>query len=539
MVVKIKNSFFFSLCEAHLGHYAVPANITSAWACGFCLGVLLSIQILSGSILASFFESSALTAFNSVQDVMRNANRGWLLKIIHANGASLIFLLVYFHLFRGLYYSVYFKNYCTWITGIIIFLLLMATAFFGYTLPWGQMSYWGSVVIINFTTAIPFVGVQLRDWIWGGESVTEKTIIRFMMLHYFCPLVLIFVVYVHLYFLHISKDGSTTPEGTTESFEVVTFFPKFVFKDLIVFIFVFVILGIFVLKYPDFFLDAINYFKADPFKTPNVIKPEWYFLPFYAILRSITESKLVGVLVMLLSIVLFLFVPKLSNFDAANDLSYRRWHTDGFWLFFLNFCGLGILGMLPATQAVQAVGFYLTGFHFFIFFIVFIALPFLVRHMGNSAATPSSGTGTSISGSTTTESSNYPSFNVSTRSIGSIFKHFYFNKNDLSKKYSEYWSSSQPSALVSTDFLDQFDQKLSNVGGCDTRSVFSYLEDQPADWHEVTFPAPVLRVERAISWFFDQNTPEDFCQKIAKEKQITWPLCDGEAQLSDIRNWKW
>lgn len=375
MVIKIKDNFFYSTLESHLVYYAVPLNITSLWACGFCLGIVIGGQLLSGAFLAIHYEGSALKAFNSIQHILRNVNWGWLLKYTHSNFATGIFILVYLHIFRGLFYNVFITNYIVWLTGVVIFLLLMATAFFGYTLPWGQMSYWGSVVIINFSTAVPIMGVQVRDWVWGGSSINNKTVTRFMLFHYVFPLLVLTGAILHLYLLHSSWFGSSAPLTSVEFKEVVSFFPEFIFKDVLVLFGFLILIGHFITYNPDYFLDSVNFFKADAFKTPNVIKPEWYFLPFYAILRSVTFSKLCGVLVMVFSIFIFAIVPSIYDYDLTNDSLFREFQLFIFWLFFFNFLILGIIGLLPATFVTQKYGLVFTFLHFGFFVLSFIIFP--------------------------------------------------------------------------------------------------------------------------------------------------------------------
>jgi len=317
-------------------------------------------------MLAMHYTSNVYEAFNSIQHILRNINFGWFLKYAHSNGASAFFICVYIHIARGLYYGSYLsKN--VWVIGIIIVLIMMGTAFIGYVLPWGQMSFWGATVITNFITAIPYIGQIIVEWIWGGYSVGNPTLNRFLSFHYLFPFILISLVFIHLNFLH--EYGSTTPLGIKGFYQFIPFHYYYIIKDILGFFFFF-LLYIYVLFFiPNYFGDPENFIKANSLVTPIHIMPEWYFLFAYTILRTI-PNKLGGVLMLLLSILIFLILPFI-NINQIKSKSLKPLNQYFFWLFLSNFFFLTILGSKPVENPFLIFCLITMHFYFFWFFIIF------------------------------------------------------------------------------------------------------------------------------------------------------------------------
>jgi len=304
--------------DNHLVYYPTPANLNYFWGGGSMAGICLTIQIISGIFLAMYYTPHVDYAFASVEHIMRDVQNGWFIRYMHANGASFFFIFVYLHIARNLYYGSYLKpRKVLWFSGIVILLLMMATAFLGYVLPWGQMSFWGATVITNLFSVIPFIGVDLVQWLWGGFSASNATLNKFFSLHFVLPFAIAAVVFLHLILLH--KSGSSNPLGLSSYNQYINFYPYFYIKDLfalfvVLFFFIFVIC-----YYPNMFGHPDNYIPANPMVTPAHIVPEWYFLPFYAILRSVPD-KLGGVLAMGGSIVMFFFLPIIDCFKTRSTL---------------------------------------------------------------------------------------------------------------------------------------------------------------------------------------------------------------------------
>jgi ubiquinol-cytochrome c reductase cytochrome b subunit len=306
-------------------------------------------------------------AFSSVEHIMRDVNNGWLIRYIHANGASMFFIVVYCHIFRGLYFGSYmYPRGPLWATGVIIFLLMMATAFMGYVLPWGQMSFWGATVITNLFSAIPLVGSSIVEWLWGGFSVGNATLNRFFSLHYTMPFVIAGLVIVHLSLLH--KDGSNNPLGINTNVDFVSFYPYFYVKDLFAFLILLSIFAFFVILYPNILGHADNYILANPMSTPAHIVPEWYFLPFYAILRSIPD-KLGGVAAMIGAILVLLLLP-IINTSAIRSSKFRPIFSLLYWFLVSDFLLLGWIGQKPVESPFIEVGVFATIFYFLFFLII-------------------------------------------------------------------------------------------------------------------------------------------------------------------------
>ncbi|MBN9077827.1 MAG: cytochrome b [Rhizobiales bacterium 65-79] len=333
--------------------YPVPRNLNYAYTFGGILSLMLGLQIATGVVLAMHYAANSGLAFNSVEGIMRDVNQGWLLRYMHSTGASFFFIAVYVHMFRGLYYGSYkAPRELLWILGCIIYLLMMATAFMGYVLPWGQMSFWGATVITGFFSAIPLVGDWIQQLLIGGFAVGNPTLNRFFSLHYLLPFMIAGVVILHIWALHVA--GQTNPTGieVKSKTDTVPFSPHATVKDgfaMVVFLFFF---AYFIFYIPNFLGHADNYVEANPLKTPSEIVPEWYFLPFYAILRAITfnigpiNSKLGGVLAMFGSIVLLFIVPWLDT-SKIRSAVYRPWYKLFFWIFIADVIMLGWIGAKP------------------------------------------------------------------------------------------------------------------------------------------------------------------------------------------------
>nr|YP_010417867.1 cytochrome b [Hypolimnas usambara]USF18026.1 cytochrome b [Hypolimnas usambara] len=286
-----------------------PSNISSWWNFGSLLALCLMIQIITGLFLTMYYTANIEMAFYSVNYICRNVNYGWLIRTLHANGASFFFICIYFHIGRGIYYESFNLKY-TWMVGIIILFLLMATAFMGYVLPWGQMSFWGATVITNLLSAIPYLGTMLVNWIWGGFAVDNATLTRFYTFHFLFPFIIMMLTMIHLLFLH--QTGSNNPLGINSNLDKIPFHPFFTFKDLIGFIILILILILLSLINPYLLGDPDNFIPANPLVTPIHIQPEWYFLFAYAILRSI-PNKLGGVIALVMSILILIILPFTFN----------------------------------------------------------------------------------------------------------------------------------------------------------------------------------------------------------------------------------
>jgi quinol-cytochrome oxidoreductase complex cytochrome b subunit len=362
--------FSLSFIDSHIISYPTPINLSYMWSFGSTAGLCLIIQILSGIFLAMHYTPHIDIAFCSVEHIMSDVNSGWLIRYIHANGASMFFIVVYAHIFRGLYYGSYmFPRGKLWASGVIIFLLMMATAFMGYVLPWGQMSFWGATVITNLFSAIPFVGDDIVQWLWGGFSVSNAALNRFFSLHYLMPFVIAGLVIIHLSLLH--NDGSNNPLGINTNVETVSFYPYFYVKDLFAFFMLIIVFALFVAFYPNFLGHSDNYIPANPLSTPAHIVPEWYFLPFYAILRSIPD-KLGGVIAMVSAILILLALP-LINTSNIRSSKFRPIFSIAYWFLVSDFLILGWIGQKPVESPYVEIGMLATLFYF-LFFILFVPL---------------------------------------------------------------------------------------------------------------------------------------------------------------------
>jgi len=367
MLFRWNKDFLLSFIDSHIVDYPTPINLNYMWSFGSTAGICLVIQIVTGIFLAMHYTPHIDLAFNSVEHIMRDVNNGWLIRYLHANGASMFFIVVYSHMFRGLYFGSYMQpRGLLWCSGVIIFLLMMATAFMGYVLPWGQMSFWGATVITNLFSAIPFVGGSIVEWLWGGFSVDNATLNRFFSLHYLMPFVIAGLTIVHLSLLH--KDGSNNPLGINTNIETVSFYPYFYVKDLLAFLFLIIFFSFFVFYYPNSLGHSDNYILANPLVTPAHILPEWYFLPFYAILRSIPD-KLGGVVAMISAILILLLLP-IINTSNIRSTKFRPIFGILYWFLAVDFVLLGWIGQKPVESPYIEMGMVLTFFYFFFFLIL-------------------------------------------------------------------------------------------------------------------------------------------------------------------------
>ena len=356
--------------------YPVPRNINGWYTFGAILSMMLIAQILTGVVLAMHYVASSGMAFDSIEHIMRDVNYGWLLRYMHAVGASMFFIAVYVHIFRGLYYGSYKEpREVLWILGVIIFLLMMATGFMGYVLPWGQMSFWGATVITSFFTALPLVGESIHQWLLGGFAVDNATLNRFFSLHYLLPFMIAGVVVLHVWALHVT--GQTNPTGVEvkSRTDTVPFTPYATIKDGFATVVFLLIFAYFIFYMPNYLGHPDNYIEANPLKTPAHIVPEWYYLPFYAMLRAITfnigpiDSKLGGVLTMFGSILILFFLPWLDT-SKVRSAVYRPWYKLFFWIFVADTIFLGWLGSQPAEGSFVYYAQAGTAFYFAFFIII-------------------------------------------------------------------------------------------------------------------------------------------------------------------------
>ena len=348
-------------------YYPVPSNITYYWNFGILAGVCLGIQLITGITLAMHYAPHVDLAFISVEHIMRDVSYGWLLRYVHANGASMFFIVVYMHMFRGLYFGSYsYPREIVWCSGVIIYLLMMATGFIGYVLPWGQMSFWGATVITNLFSAFPIIGTEIVYWLWGGFSVDNPTLNKFFSLHYLLPFVIVGLVFLHIIFLH--EDGSNNPLGIRASVDQLPFTPYSTFKDLFTIIGFSIFFGFFVYFMPNLLGHSDNYIPANPMVTPPHIVPEWYYLPFYAILRSIPD-KLGGVCAMFGAILILLLVPFYIRAEIRSA-AFRPIYKILFWLFFVDTLFLAWVGGNAVKYPFYELGQFCTFFYFFYFIIL-------------------------------------------------------------------------------------------------------------------------------------------------------------------------
>ncbi len=349
--------------------FPTPKNLNYWWTFGGILSVMLVVQIITGIVLAMHYTPHTSMAFDSVEHIMRDVNYGWLLRYMHANGASMFFIAVYIHMFRGMYYGSYkAPREVLWMIGVIIYLIMMATAFMGYVLPWGQMSFWGAKVITNLFSAIPFVGESITTWLWGGFSVDNPTLNRFFSLHYLLPFVLAGVVGLHIWALHVPGNGNPTGVSVKSGQDTLAFHPYYTMKDGFAIVVFFLFFAFWMFFQPNYLGHAFNYEPANPLVTPTHIVPEWYYLPFYAILRAI-PSKLGGVIAMFGSILILFVLPWLDT-SRVRSGSYRPMFKAFFWIFAIVCVALGYLGSKPAEAGYLFWARICTFWYFFHFIVI-------------------------------------------------------------------------------------------------------------------------------------------------------------------------
>nr|YP_010576265.1 cytochrome b [Samia watsoni]UZN43802.1 cytochrome b [Samia watsoni] len=341
-----------------------PSNISMWWNFGSLLALCLMIQILTGLFLTMYYTANIELAFFSVNYICRNVNYGWLIRTLHANGASFFFICIYLHIGRGIYYESFNLKY-TWFIGVIILFMLMATAFMGYVLPWGQMSFWGATVITNLLSAIPYLGIMLVNWIWGGFAVDNATLTRFYTFHFLLPFIILMLTMIHLLFLH--QTGSNNPLGLNSNMDKIPFHPYFTYKDLIGFLILMMFLLLLTLSNPYMLGDPDNFIPANPLVTPIHIQPEWYFLFAYAILRSI-PNKLGGVIALVMSILIIIILP-MTFMKKIQGLQFYPINQFMFWIFVMMVILLTWIGARPVEAPYIITGQLLTILYFMYFIL--------------------------------------------------------------------------------------------------------------------------------------------------------------------------
>ncbi|MFZ4761728.1 MAG: cytochrome b [Alphaproteobacteria bacterium] len=365
----------FSMMQKEYGVFPTPKNFNYLWNFGALSLFMLITMIISGIFLAMHYDPNTGNAFQSVERIMRDVNYGWLIRLIHMNGASMFFMVTYIHIFRGMYYGSYKKpRELLWMLGVIILLIMMATAFMGYTLPWSQMSFWGATVITNLFSAIPVVGEALVSWLWGGFAVDNPTLNRFFALHYLLPFVIFAVVFLHVWALHMT--GSNNPLGIDpkSSKDTVPFHPYYTSKDIFGLSVFLIIYAVFIFYAPLYLAHPDHFVQADPMVTPAHIVPEWYFLPFYAILRAVPD-KLGGVMLMFGAVAVLFLLPWLDT-SKVRSARFRPLYRQFFWLLVLAVFMLGYVGAKPAEGVWVLLGRVATAYYFLHFLVI---LPWLGR----------------------------------------------------------------------------------------------------------------------------------------------------------------
>lgn len=357
----------------HVTYYPTPSNINYNWSFGSLVGIVFALQIITGIFLAMHYTAHVDLAFASVEHIMTDVKWGYTFRYFHSNGASMIFILMYLHVGKGLYYQSYITRPFLWYSGLVIFLLMMATAFIGYVLPWGQMSFWGATVITSLVTAVPVIGEDIAYWIWGGFSINNATLVRFFSIHYLLPFLIVGIILSHLVLLH--TKGSTHPLLTSNHGDKITFHPYFSYKDAFILTITFVFFTWLVFFYSNLLGHSDNFIAANPLVTPAHIVPEWYFTPFYAILRACPD-KIGGAISMLAAILILFLLPTYQNFFSKNKLiviSFSPLHKLFFWLFVAIFFILMFLGSNPAAAPFIKLSKIFT-ILYFAYFLIFIPI---------------------------------------------------------------------------------------------------------------------------------------------------------------------
>ncbi len=356
--------------SAHLREYPTPKNLNYWWTFGGILTFCLVAQIVTGVVLGMHYVAHVDMAFDSIEHIMRDVNYGWLLRYIHSNGASMFFLAVYIHIFIALFYGSYKSpREVIWIIGMLIYILMMATAFMGYVLPWGQMSFWGATVITNLFSAVPFIGESITTWLWGGYSVDNPTLTRFFSLHYLFPFIILGLVILHIWALHV--PGNNNPIGIEikkPSKDTVPFHPYITIKDLFALLIFLIIFSGFIFFSPNILGHPDNYIQANPIVTPTHIVPEWYLLPFYAILRSVPD-KLGGVILLFASIFILLALPWLDRSKVKSAI-FRPIYKQFFWILIIDVLVLGYMGAMPAEGTYLLIARVGTIYYFLHFLVI-------------------------------------------------------------------------------------------------------------------------------------------------------------------------
>ncbi len=374
-----------SLMRGSFVDFPTPKNLNYWWTFGGILFFVLIAQILTGIVLVMHYTPHTLLAFDSVEHIMRDVNFGWMLRYLHSNGASMFFVAVYIHIFRGLYYGSYkAPREISWILGVIIFLIMMGTAFMGYVLPWGQMSFWGATVITNLFSAIPLVGEAIKTWLWGGFAVDNPTLNRFFSLHYLLPFMIFGVVLLHVWAFHTTGNNNPSGVQPKSKQDTLPFHPYYTIKDLYAIVVFMIVFAWFAFYVPNYMGHPDNYIEANPLVTPAHIVPEWYFLPFYAILRAVPD-KLGGVIAMFGAIAILFVLPWLDTSKVRSG-TYRPLFKQFFWIFALNSVALGYLGALPAEGIYVILSRICTIYYFAHFLIILPLLGFLEKPLALPAS---------------------------------------------------------------------------------------------------------------------------------------------------------
>ncbi|GAB5375292.1 MAG: cytochrome b N-terminal domain-containing protein [Acuticoccus sp.] len=367
----------FSMMNEQAIVFPTPKNLNYMWTFGAILTFMLVVMIVSGITLAMHYAANTEIAFDRVEHIMRNVNFGWLIRYIHAVGASMFFFAVYMHIARGIYYGSYkAPREILWMLGVVILILMMATAFMGYVLPWGQMSFWGATVITNLFSAIPLIGPSIVEWLWGGFAVDNATLNRFFALHYLLPFVIAGVVVLHLWALHVAGNNNPTGVSVKSAKDTLPFSPYLTIKDVFALLVFCLLYAYFVFYIPNYLGHPDNYIEANPLVTPAHIVPEWYLLPFYAILRAI-PSKLGGVIAMFSALLVLFIIPWLDT-SRVRSATYRPMFKIAFWIWVVTCIALGWLGAQPA-EGVYILLARIFSFYYFAFFLILMPLLGLIE----------------------------------------------------------------------------------------------------------------------------------------------------------------